>query len=147
HLCDFLNFSEELANSFATGERLRHRGLFLAKPVGSGSAFRNSRKSGCPDCVISRCTSRTDPDRCWTQGSPDRHPAPDRRDRGVNTGRANTSRPLQIGCPADPPNDLNSAGRTSCEHRGDPGAKTPESPILYWVTSTRPWRRPSPEWP
>ena len=38
HLCDFLNFSEELPNSLATGKSLRHRGLSLRHAVSAGTA-------------------------------------------------------------------------------------------------------------
>ena len=50
HLRHFLNFSEKLANSFATGERLSHRALLLHRIVRAGATLRKaaiqSRPSG-----------------------------------------------------------------------------------------------------
>src|SRR5262249_3666215 len=122
-----------------------HHGLFLAKPCGSGSAVRNCPLIGDPDGGISR--ARIGPSRSVARpnGGPDRCPGPEQR----VTGGRNRSRGTLVVCfdrwPAGPIRTW--AGRTSCEHRGDPGAKTHESPILYWITSTRPWLRPSPAWP
>ena len=53
HLCDFFDFSKELAYPFATGERLCHRGLFLPPPAvmgqrgpPAGAKSRSGRWSG-----------------------------------------------------------------------------------------------------
>src|SRR5579864_4950283 len=49
HLCDFLDLTKELADPFATSERLCHRGLFPPPPASAGGvpAGQNARAGSC----------------------------------------------------------------------------------------------------
>ncbi len=61
HLCDFLDFSEELADPFTTGERLCHRGLFLPPSAPDG---RRGLPAGKADRKMIRAAESIPPTSC-----------------------------------------------------------------------------------